>query len=93
MRRIVVSGLAVLVVCVGAIVVTPAPCAACPPLTWDTEMVTLSIESVSVDGVDVPTPSVYWDVEARLFPARIDPSQLWLQIQVDSSNVYFAAFR
>ena len=62
-------------------------------------MVTLSIESVLVDDVLVPTPAVYSNAEVRLFPPRvglpssIDLTELWLHIQVDSTEVYWAAFR
>ena len=64
-----ILGLAVL----GSVLVSPQPCAACSPPDPPTEELTLELESVAIDGLQVTPDSTYADFATFLqaFPRPV----------------------
>lgn len=62
MRFSLILGLAVL----GSVLVSPQPCAACSPPTPPTEELTLELESVAIDALQVTPDASYADFAAFL---------------------------
>jgi len=79
---------------VGAILLTPQECAACPPIVHITETLTLTPKAIYVNGVESPAPSLYASVRLTLEAQASEPSEVWLRAGTDSEPaLYFARFR
>ena len=92
MRRVIPGVLILIGTMVFLSIASPEECGACPPILWETELVRLSIESITVDGLPTAVPAEYEGVELSVFPARISADQLWITARRDSLELYFAAY-
>jgi len=85
--------LAVVIAVAALVFSVPRSSGACPPVVWETERVSLSLGSVTVDGADQPLPPDAGTLDVRLGPFSGGPSHLHLDVRRDSVQIYLGAFR